>query len=357
MPLTNFADLPARGQWQATFRFELVDIVTGYRRTVTPLRSSVPQLSHDTSRTIKRQITGIKFGRTDSAMLNTVSSRLEVFMIRGGVTYPLGRYRFQDQSNARFADRGILADCNAVDEMIIVDQPIEDGFAGQVTSTGVSITLCSTGIDSLMTGLPVTYLYESSPWTTSGSWPIGTSRGYALEQLAIDGNWFSPYFGNDGIMRFIRIFDPATVVPDFNYDTPGAVIQGSVLESNDFLSAPNRYIVVGNGPASTSGSSIALVGSYDVPSSAPFSIANRGFVIPKIEQRQIDDFGQANAIAAALALRAPAFQRVQFATIPDPRHDSYNTFIWQGVNWLELSWSLPLVEGGIMQHVGRRLYS
>ena len=44
------------------------------------------------------------------------------------------------------------------------------------------------------------------------------------------------------------------------------------------------------------------------------------------------------------------------STIPDPRHDGYDVIRWQGFNWLELGWSLPMIEGSSMSHTLRKSY-
>ena len=64
------------GQRSTTYRYSIVDAVTGYTTQVYPLRDAAPQWSHDTSRTIKRQITGLNFGVADTALFSDVSSRL-----------------------------------------------------------------------------------------------------------------------------------------------------------------------------------------------------------------------------------------------------------------------------------------
>lgn len=348
--LTNFDNFdPGIGQRSATFRFELVDAVTGYRETVNPLRDSVPVLSHDTGRTIKRQITGLKFGRVDTANINVISARLEVFMTLAGVDYPLGRYLFNDQVRQRYTS-GVISNAAFYDEMIIVDQPIEVGFA----ETNEAI---ATAVSTLLTGLPITSIIDPSPYTTVGSWAPGTNRGYVLDALAIDGDYFPAWLDNDSVLRMIRTFDPAVAVVDFDFDTSNMVIQGSPLESDDVLSAPNRWVVIGNGAATSAAALTPIVGTYDVPSSAPWSIANRGFVVSRVVSRQIASQDQATAIAAALGQRQNVFERIQIATVPDPRHDSYNVIRWQGENWLELAWSLPLIEGSSMSHTARKTYT
>jgi hypothetical protein len=99
------------------------------------------------------------------------------------------------------------------------------------------------------------------------------------------------------------------------------------------------------------------VGTADVPANAPHSIPNRGFVIPLVQDLQLSDSTQATAVAQGLAQRFTVFERVGLTTPPDPRHDSYNVIRWQGENWLELAWTMPLVEGGGMSHLFRKAYT
>lgn len=334
------------GQRTATFRFDAVDAVTGYRTQVYPIRDSVPVLTHDTERTITRQITGLLFGVADTALLNIISSRLEVSMLIKGETFPLGRYIFNSQIRLRYSS-GILSNASAFDEMFIVDQQLEQSFA----ASGV----VSANIIRLLAGLPITYTLEPTVYTSNGSWYGGSARGYAVEQLAIDGDYFSPWFDNTNIMRFIRSFDPAVSIPTFDFDVPGRVMSDRIIETDDLITAPNRFIVISNG-TSTEDTDTPTAGRYDVPASAPHSILNRGFVIPSVEDRQLSSSTQADAVARNLGLRQTIFERVELTTPPDPRHNSYDILRWQGANWLETAWSMPLIEGGQMQHIARKAY-
>ncbi len=125
------------------------------------------------------------------------------------------------------------------------------------------------------------------------------------------------------------------------------------METDDLLTAPNRFIVISN---VSSDSSAPVTASFDVPASAPHSIQNRGFVVAQVEDLQVPDPTQAMAVAKNLALRQTIFEQVTLTTAPDPRHDSYNVVWWQGEPWLELSWSMALVEGGAMNHLLRKAY-
>lgn len=343
------------GQRTAGYRFDLVDIVTGYRRTVTPLRDSTPVLTHDTGRTIKRQIRGLMFGVQDTAVLNTVSGRIEIFMLIGGRQFPLGQYLFNDQTRFRHTS-GILSSAGLYDNGFIVDQPSDQSFP-IIGVTNPPSKAVSVAIPEILSGVQVTFTVEASPYSTIGSWPAGRNRGYIVEQLAIDGDYFSPWFDHHNVMRFIRAFDPATAIPTFDFDSGNKVMRDRVIETDDLLTAPNRFIVIGNASTTTTTAAVPVVGVYDIPSSAPHSIANRGFVVAQVFDRQIDGSLQAGSIAANLGQRQTVFERVELFTAPDPRHDSYDVIRWQGENWLEIGWSLPLIEGAPMQHFARKAYT
>ena len=197
---------------------------------------------------------------------------------------------------------------------------------------------------------------ETSVFADTVSWPAGTRRGYVVEQLALDGDWFPPWFDHNNVMRWIRTFDPATAVPTFDFDTGNKVFRAKVTTSDNLIDAPNRFVVISNGISSIGANSSPVVGVYDIPSSAPHSAANRGFVFAKTESRQLFNLDQAKAVAKNLGQQQTLFETLNINTAPDPRHDSYDVIRWQGVNWLEIEWSLPLIEGAEMTHVARRAY-
>lgn len=338
------------GQRTGTFRFDLVNVVTGYRRAVQPIRNTVPVLTHDTTRVIKRTLTNINFDAATTASLNVISDRLEVFMLIAGQEFPLGQYVFNDDTTT-VTSAGNLAFTALYDLGFIVAQPLTRSFPlpGAFDQPQPVVKV----IPDILTDVPITYTLESSPFDTPGSWRIGSDRGYALEQLALDGDYLPPWFDNTNIMRFIRSFDPATAVPTFDLDTGNRVIRDNIIQTSDLITAANRFIVISNGSSDLSN---PIVGTYDVPSSAPHSIANRGFIIPEVIDRQAIDTAQVAAIAQNLGQQQTVFQRIELYTPPDPRHDSYDVLRWQGANWLEISWTMPLVEGGLMRHVARRAY-
>lgn len=346
LPHDPLLDLdPWQGQRQATFRFDLTDVTGQKLGVVTPLRGA--SLTHDTSRTIKRQLT-LDFGTADTSAINPIRDRITVTMLfPNGQEFPLGRYVFTDSSRQVFTS-GKLGSMAMNDEMFTVDQQISSGVNGVFRS-------CSDVISDVMKKFPnIDVELEASPFFSTQTWAIGSSRGALLESLCITGDYFSPWFGNDRKMHFIRSFDPATKIPDFDFDAGNQVFRSGITETDDLLTAPNKFVVISN---LSSDFTIPVVGTASVPPTAPHSLANRGFEILEQQDLQLTSNAQAFAVANNLANRQTIFERVTLSTAPDPRHDSYNVIRWQGELWLELAWSMALQEGGTMNHLLRKAYA
>lgn len=336
---------PWVGQRQCSFRFERVDGVTGeVLAELHPIRGA--SLTHDTTRTIKRQL-NMALGTVDTAKIDVISDRILLSMVfPNGSTYPMGRYMFTDQSNELYTS-GSLSNVVLNDEMFLVDQQIVTGVLGDNQPT-------MTVIQQVLNKLPIKYVMEPSSFSAVGAWSAGATRGSILEALAVTGDYFSPWFGNDGLMHWIRSFDPADGrLPDFDWDAHTKVFRAGIVQTSDLITAPNKFVVVSNTPEDPSE---AVVGEAVVNPAAPHSVVNRGFEIPEVQDLQISDSVQAAAVAQNLANRQTIFERVQLSTAPDPRHDSYNVIRWQGSLWLELAWSMSLVEGGAMGHLLRKAY-
>jgi hypothetical protein len=350
--LTNFPpdpllDLdPWVGQRQASFRFHLIDGVTGENKgDITPVRGAT--LTHDTTRTIKRQLS-MNFGVRDTAFVNTVRDRVLLFMVfPDGVEYPLGRYMFTDSSRQQFTS-GKLSNVMLNDEMFLVDQQITTGFDARFIGVDVAI-------NRALADLPITFRTGSTSYQSAQSWNIGTGRGQILQSLALSGDYFSPWFDNTGVLRFIRSFNPGApgIIPDFDFDDGNNVMRNSIVETDDLLTAPNVFIVISN---SATDSAVSTVGTAKVASTAPHSVENRGFEVPQVFDVQATDTPAVQAVANNLVNRQTIFERVALNTAPDPRHDSYNVIKWQDELWLELAWSMALTEGGQMGHLLRKAY-
>jgi hypothetical protein len=338
------------GQRAWSFRFDIVDSVTGYRRAIKPIMGGQGGIRHDTQGTIKRTITGLGLNRADTAVFSSITSRLEVFMLIAGQEFKLGRYVVSDWARQRITS-GDTSAAAFFDEGFIVDQQISSAFGANSSSGEVASSM----MVRFLRRFPIEYhIEEPTNFTSLGSWGLGTRGGFILEQLALDGDYFSPWFDHQSVLRFRRVFDPARELPTFDFDEPGRVLRENIIESDNLIDAPNRFVVVGNG-ADALGNEIAAFA--DVPSSAPHSIENRGFVISSIENRQVRNNAQAGAIARNLALNQKIVEQVEVSTLADPRHESYDIVLWRGVKWLEVAWTLPFTVGSPMTHVLRRAYA
>lgn len=348
-PTNTYLDLPAwRGQRVDGFTFEWRNGITNQLLgMLNPSRDQPPQLTHDSSRAIKRQLT-LNLGVSQTSDIDAVSDRVLPKAIIGGTTWPLGRYMFTADVDALSTggDRGSFT---LVDEGFAIDQQLSAGFSSTDTVDRAVIALVTQ--DEL--GRFIRPRVEPTTFLASGAFAIGQARGQALAAYATQGDYFPYWMDNDGFFRMIRTIDPAREIPDLDYDSSKIIQMGSITKTSDLLTAPNRFIVVGNSGAAAAA---PLVGTYDVPPTAPHSIANRGFVIADTTNEQLQSEEQADAMARNRGIRQTIAEVLTFRTAFDPRHDSYNVIHMLDDNWLELSWSATLVAGGGMDHTVRRAY-
>jgi hypothetical protein len=350
-PLTSFPpnallDMPnGMGQVNTSYRFVLFNAVSGLEKgDITPLRTA--SLTHDTNRTIKRQLT-LTLGTQDSAYIDPISDRIRPYMVLSdGSQWPLGVFMFTDQSRQQFTS-GNLENLVLNDEMFLVDQEVDVGING--VNEGVTNTIYITLAD-----LPITVTVEFSDFEGTQAWTVGTGRGSILSALCQVGDLFTPWFDNTGIMRFIRTFDPATMPPDFDFDTGNKVLRSSIMYNSEVLTAPNRYIVISN---ASQDPTQPIFASAVIPVNAPNSFQNRGFFITKTLDLPVATNSQAAIVARGLAVSSTILEQVSLVTAPDPRHDSYNVIRWQGANWLEIGWGLGMGDGGLMTHQLRKAYT
>ena len=350
-PNSDLLDLPGHvGQRAATFSFQLVDGRTGVRRGVlAPLRSSAPTLSHDTTSTISRRVNGLALDVADAARINPLTDRITITMVLGDParsTYPLGRYLIADSADL-VSTAGNRKTLTLFDEMFVVDQDLDAGFdaGGQPVDQAVLRLL-----DGLPIGEPA---IDATEQTSTAAWSPGTSRAAALIDLATAGGYFKPWFDHSGGLRLVRAFEPADRAPTVDLDASRRVIRGSISRASDVLTAPNRIVVVSNDPGSDAA---PVIGTYDVPFSAPHSIAQRGFVIPRVVKAQLPSQRHATVYARTLGIQQTVYEVVELSTPPDPRHDGYDVVRFDGALWLEIGWEMPLTAGGEMRHKLRRAY-
>jgi hypothetical protein len=258
-------------------------------------------------------------------------------------TFPLGRFVFVDVT-VLTRSAGRTATCALTDEMFIVDQTIAAPFLGQNRTADVVVA-------SLVSGLPIagtSIAPNAAPIPLE--WPSGTRRGAILSDITGLAGYANPWFDNAGVLRVINVVDPSIALPTITLTAGSRILAEGVTLVSDVLESPNRYIVNGVGTATP------VQGVYDVPASAPWSIANRGFVVPSIHDKQVTTVARANAWAYVIAHKSRHVERIELSTIPDPRHDGWDVLAIDGDNYLEIGWSLELRDGAPMRHILTRTY-
>jgi hypothetical protein len=159
----------------------------------------------------------------------------------------------------------------------------------------------------------------------------------------------TPYFDHNGIMRF-RVQVTAASMAEVSYEDGLNIYADSIVESDNSLDAPNRFIVI-----DTSNTETPIVGVYDVDPGLPYSAFNRGFVTTELIQRQgLGSAAQATQAAAVAAQEWEIVTTVEFQGPLDPRHDGWTVIEFRGARYLESSWSMTLKEGSPMNHTARR---
>lgn len=377
-------DLTIRGLRACTWKFTLEDFTGEQLGEIKPLRNTTPTLSHDTSRSVKRTL-NLTLSPEYAEQFNEIRHRIRVYMVLAdGREFPLGRY--MAATIARMpTTAGSFAAPALVDEMFIVAQPTLASFGVALSQQSYSTDGVGRGsvyqailrfLDQYLLfnpqtewGSPNPFITDSrvnprgrevnvefTDFTSAASWQSGTAGTSVLADMAVNGDYHSPWMSNDGSLRMIRTFDITNVAPALDFDEQDTVYRDSITRTNDLLNAPNRIVVASNAGAGDS-SAAPVVGTFDVPNSAPHSVQNRGFVIADVINMQVATRAQANAIARNIAINQRIAERVELSTPPDPRHDSYDVVRWDGELWLETSWSMALVEGGAMRHVMQRIYT
>lgn len=349
---TELLDLaPSVGQRASSFHYSLLDSGGALIGTVTPEASATPVIENNVNRAIKRDLRSFVLSPVDAASVNPISDRIAPRMVlQNGAELAWGIFLFVDGSTAP-QTAGTWFRGSLLDQCFILDQPlaISVGYSpGQSIASALTDLFADVGIfDAFVEPI-------SSTVAQPIAWPAGTSRLKVMNDLAAMGGCYSVYFDNNGQGRVEAVPDLATATPAVSYALGGNIYNGSILETDNLLSSPNRYLVI-----DSSAVDAPVVGRYDVPASAPHSEANRGFVVARVITEQgLGTEAAADARAAAAAAQDAAdYTWVSFSSAPDPRHDTFDVIDLLGIRYREQRWTCPLEEGSVMAHDLRRVWT
>lgn len=340
---------PGVGQRAATFRFDVVDRGGAVIGQVQPDSSSVPVVENNINRSIKRDLRNLVLTPADEAAIDPVSDRIRpVMVLENGAQLPMGLFLFVEAST-EVHGYGRTGRGSLVDQNYILDQPVATSV-GYGAGAGIGLAL-----EALFGGAGIGAYDVDASGTIANpiAWPAGTSRLQIMNDLAAMAGCYSVYFDNAGVGRVRPVPDLAETEPTVRYEAGRNIFEGSIIETDNLLDSPNRYIVI-----DSSATENPIVGVYDVPDDAPHSIPNRGFVVARvIEEQGLENVAAANARARAAAAQSAAdFKWVTFDGPPDPRHDTFDIIEFLGIKHREQRWVCPLIEGAAMTHDLRRVY-
>ena len=342
------------GQRTTGYKFYLSDFAGTQLGEIHPSMDASATISHDSTTTVSRKVQGLTLVGSEAMAFNPLQHRVSITMEIAGVgEFPMGRFMATDHVSSPYIDGttgldSVILPLALVDEMAIVDQRMSDSYLakGKITSECIRDLLDQLPIDEPD--------IEISPSTCSGAWSIGSSRATALSDMAATGGYFLPWFGNSGRLKMIQAFDPANRTPSVDWDMNDFVVRNSITVTDETVSAPNMFIVISN---NTGTSGEAYVGTYEIPSSAPHSIANRGYKVPAVKDVQVTSSEYARLYARAWGIQETVAERLEVSTPPDPRHDGFTVVRFGGQQWMEIGWTLTLKASGPMRHILRRAYS
>lgn len=362
-------DLDATSRRTESFRFDLLNSANARVGEIAVDRKSPPSIRLDSAATIPRTLNGMRIlprtRATDDSTLffagdvNTVVDRVQVIHVvgGGGVGYEnsMGIFLFSDDVE-EVASGGTGKLCDLVDQTQITAQVIP--ISGTAPAgTGVSFLLeyladyvglvnHSVEVSPEVLGTSITGLSGRDTWD-----------GLAQKFCALAG-FYRPYFDNDGVWTCRSVPTLATAPAEHTYGpgagTTGRVLAGSITKASGLLRAPNRYI------ARSTGLDAELVGTFDVPASAPHSFANIGYYRVKSQDIQgAENQAAINASAAAMyAQDTSVFQSTSFSSPIDSRHDTFGILeLYDGATAIEHEWGASLRPGGEMTHDARRIYT
>ena len=334
-----------------TDRFR-VDVLNASNGKIGELHPPVGmKIDNDATRAIKRRAS-IDVSAAEFNDIDPLTHRLRPTMIlENGSEYPLGVFMFADYPRVR-SSYGLSASATLFDQGLILGQQLRSTVAVEVaTNAAAAFAAIAAEAGVLAMKVDSTSASVGAPLV----WPAGKSSatyGRVLSDLAAIAGFHDPYFDNDGVLVARRLTNPDDVVASLRYVDGGRIIAGSMLESNDLLSAPNLVIVV-----DTAAGGNPVTYRYELGADAPHAWARRGFWVPRmIEAPGVASIANAVELArTAIATDPLAWETVSFASPLDPRHDTFDIIDYRGQNYLEQRWSMSLTAGGEMTHEAKRV--
>lgn len=305
--------------------------------------------SFDTSRDVPRQISGLVLLPTEAAKVDLSADQIEVWYGDNGDCNQFGVLRFTESSHQKDVVR--LLDGTAGD---LTPVTLNDRMVELKRNTGAAHSLApgadpSQAMQAILdaAGIPGGISGSASPLKNPVSWDGSIEDLARFNNLATLAGHRQPWSNNSGVVRSVPALVIQTDIINLADLKPTA---GSIVITDNYLTAPNRVIVSDNssgiGP---------VVGQWDAPGSAPNSASARGYVQTMVvEQQGLYGNAHADEVAATIGEDLIARQlnaEILITTILDgPQILSYDSSLW-----LLQSWSCGTAPGSKMTLTAKEL--
>lgn len=328
------------------WRFTAVKRDSGQETDIHPAIGA--SLSYDGGRDVSKTLGNIVLLPEEYAKLNPGADEIRVWLILDNQEFSMGFYRATESS----VQRGVILDPETRATADIRVLGFGDRLASLIRSEGLPQNI-QAGFDPIVelqdilddAGLPFSLEGSTSPAGETIVWDGGTTLLQKLVQLSQLAGHRQPWMNNDGVLRSVVATVPDPLDPDIiDIEDVLEIEDGSVVITENYLTAPNAVVVAGNGGALLS----PAVGRWDAPAASPHSFNNRGYRYTQMVERQgVRDLDHARQIARAIGEQNAA-RTLDFQCVPTPILDGPVTLSYDDSLWFVTGWSVGTGPGDLM---------
>lgn len=299
------------------------------------------QFTHDQSRAVRRAISGFTLLPSEAAKLDLARDSVHAFLRVDDVSYPMGIFYFTESNRQKDAIIGTDGLPTDLIHVSLSDQFIRLQRSDEVPRVALDGADPSQEMIKYIgeAGVPHSVTGSDSNISEDVVWQPFTTYEAIVSQLAELAGHRRPWADNYGVIRSVasQVVD-SEVIPLEDLQP----IAGSIVVTENYLSAPNRVVVYDDQ------SSSPIVGSWDAPASAPNSASNRGWVqTAGVQAQGLSGVVHAQRVARTIGEQMAA-RRLAGDIVPTNRLDGPVILSWDGALWLVNGWSVSTTVGSVM---------
>lgn len=320
-------------------------------------------IANDYTAEIKRTA---KFTILDDSSINYLSQRIRpwagILMPDGSfMEWPMGVFLLTSPKRNVDIAGTVVRDVEAYDQtMVLIDDVVS---ARYYVGPNVEYTAAVSELLANTVGISGYSIVSSTTRTISAiEWEPGTSKSQIINDLLSAINYEGLWFDSNGTARAAPYVSPADREAEFTYQTDDvSTILPDAEVDVDYYKVPNRWVLIVSSPDQPP-LRAEIVNNNPF---SPTSTINRGRIVTRvITDATAPNQGVLNSIAERYRDEdGQLFETVQFKSGLMPIHENGDVydFAYFDLNvagrFLELSWSVELIQGSEMTHTLRRTIS